>query len=199
MYKRKRTNSGKFSEFVRFHQVDLVDQVVDSIIQSQILLQADVWFSLILCGFQHCQMGIKKWRRRDSNPRPLGCEPNALPAELWAQIDSFLRHQKNVKNYYNTRFQFVKRNWRKIFNLPLRNRTGYSTIKKLRRWRLRLRSRATAAREPCQAGNRAALSGHCHVPRGSRSWATAGVCCVYCPSPCFAFHGPWCSWLVQLS
>ena len=22
------------------------------------------------------------WRRRDSNPRPLGCEPNALPAEL---------------------------------------------------------------------------------------------------------------------
>ena len=25
------------------------------------------------------------WTQRDSNPRPLGCEPNALPAELWAQ------------------------------------------------------------------------------------------------------------------
>ena len=26
------------------------------------------------------------WTRRDSNPRPLGCEPNALPTELWAHI-----------------------------------------------------------------------------------------------------------------
>ena len=26
------------------------------------------------------------WTRRDSNPRPLGCEPNALPAELRAHI-----------------------------------------------------------------------------------------------------------------
>ena len=26
------------------------------------------------------------WRWRDSNPRPLGCEPNALPAELQARI-----------------------------------------------------------------------------------------------------------------
>ena len=26
------------------------------------------------------------WTRRDSNPRPLGCEPNALPAELQARI-----------------------------------------------------------------------------------------------------------------
>ena len=29
------------------------------------------------------------WTRRDSNPRPLGCEPNALPAELQALIDFF--------------------------------------------------------------------------------------------------------------
>ena len=26
------------------------------------------------------------WTRRGSNPRPLGCEPNALPAELRAHI-----------------------------------------------------------------------------------------------------------------
>ena len=26
------------------------------------------------------------WTRRDSNPRPLGCEPNALPAALRAHI-----------------------------------------------------------------------------------------------------------------
>ena len=26
------------------------------------------------------------WTQRDSNPRPLGCEPNALPAELWARM-----------------------------------------------------------------------------------------------------------------
>ena len=29
------------------------------------------------------------WTRRDSNPRPLGCEPNALPTELWAHIAAF--------------------------------------------------------------------------------------------------------------
>ena len=33
------------------------------------------------------------WTRRDSNPRPLGCEPNALPAELWAQRSCFLPKQ----------------------------------------------------------------------------------------------------------
>ena len=27
------------------------------------------------------------WTRRGSNPRPLGCEPNALPAELQAHIE----------------------------------------------------------------------------------------------------------------
>ena len=45
----------------------------------------------------------------------------------------------------------------------------YSRITKavLRR-QLRSRSRAMDAREPCQAGNRAALSGMFHVPRGNR-------------------------------
>ena len=28
------------------------------------------------------------WTRRDSNPRPLGCEPNALPTELRAQTET---------------------------------------------------------------------------------------------------------------
>ena len=36
------------------------------------------------------------------------------------------------------------------------------------RGKLRSRSRAMDAREPCQAGNRAALSGMFHVPRGNR-------------------------------
>ena len=30
--------------------------------------------------------GFLWWTRRDSNPRPLGCEPNALPTELRARL-----------------------------------------------------------------------------------------------------------------
>lgn len=41
------------------------------------------------------------WTRRDSNPRPLGCEPNALPAALRAHA-----HQLE---YYNTLFGKVKK------------------------------------------------------------------------------------------
>ena len=29
------------------------------------------------------------WTRRDSNPRPLGCEPNALPTELRARVPAY--------------------------------------------------------------------------------------------------------------
>ena len=46
------------------------------------------------------------WRRRDSNPRPLGCEPNALPAEL----------RPHRLMYYNTESRFVK-----LFLQPGRN------------------------------------------------------------------------------
>ncbi len=34
------------------------------------------------------------WRRRDSNPRPLGCEPNALPAELRPHLRPRLEPQE---------------------------------------------------------------------------------------------------------
>ena len=44
------------------------------------------------------------WRRRDSNPRPLGCEPNALPAELRPRCSPAW----NRKKYYNTDLGFVK-------------------------------------------------------------------------------------------
>ena len=42
----------------------------------------------------------KWWTQRDSNPRPLGCEPNALPAELWAHIAAFLRGFCNKKQIF---------------------------------------------------------------------------------------------------
>src|SRR3972149_11235189 len=28
---------------------------------------------------------VQWWTQGDSNPRPLGCQPSALPAELWAR------------------------------------------------------------------------------------------------------------------
>ncbi len=40
------------------------------------------------------------WTQRDSNPRPLGCEPNALPAELWAHKSCSLSKQLL---YFSTR------------------------------------------------------------------------------------------------
>ena len=74
--------------------------------------------------------GIHWWRRRDSNPRPLGCEPNALPAELrphFTNIQLFallsgdecsaLNYTSNGdsalsrKRYYNTDLGFVKGNF----------------------------------------------------------------------------------------
>ena len=51
----------------------------------------------------HCiKIGVQLWwTRRDSNPRPLGCEPNALPAALRA-------HAYQLE-YYNTLFEKVKK------------------------------------------------------------------------------------------
>ena len=43
------------------------------------------------------------WRRRDSNSRPLGCEPNALPAELQAHFyELFEGEPRGSRMRYNT-------------------------------------------------------------------------------------------------
>ena len=41
------------------------------------------------------RLALYWWTQRDSNPRPLGCEPNALPTELWARIADAQRVQAN--------------------------------------------------------------------------------------------------------
>ena len=56
------------------------------------------------------------WTQRDSNPRPLGCEPNALPAELWAHIAAFLQGFRNKKQIFKS-FDF--RRFRRKFSPKL--------------------------------------------------------------------------------
>ena len=51
---------------------------------------------------------ISSWRQRDSNPRPLRCERNALPAELCPRFYcwTFVSHNK----YYSTEMGKCKEN-----------------------------------------------------------------------------------------
>ena len=51
-----------------------------------------------------CRQDCIWWSERDSNPRPLRCERNALPTELPPQRQSF----SNVSGHYNTCFPAVQ-------------------------------------------------------------------------------------------
>ena len=48
------------------------------------------------------------WTQRDSNPRPLGCEPNALPAELQAHISAAKGISLDGEIYYSMFFQTMQ-------------------------------------------------------------------------------------------
>ncbi len=50
---------------------------------------------------RHLSWFFHWWTRRDSNPRPLGCEPNALPAELRAHFAAFWP-------FFGTKSRFLK-------------------------------------------------------------------------------------------
>ena len=83
---------------------------------------------------------------------------------------SQLSYEPDNKKYYIILYYLVKRVFWKPEKLELLISKEYSKMygQSFLRRQLRSRSRAMDAREPCQAGNRAALSGMFHVPRGCR-------------------------------
>ena len=55
--------------------------------------------------------GLKLWRQRDSNPRPLRCERNALPAELCPLYPiSIALNEKNASEIVNN-YGFFPKIW----------------------------------------------------------------------------------------